>query len=191
MKINLSIKNRLYFTGFVTLFIFVQLIWDFYHGGVPVHHLFNQENLPGFSNWWGLGLIPSLTWFLLYRIKKRVSLKLETQDVTINYSTLISAFLGSLFMGILISVLFTLGFEDLLGYIMLGLLLVGIFLPTYRSEYLVGFIIGMTYTFGGILPVLIGSVLVLAGFLMHCLIRPVIIYLGTQLHLVPRSKRCH
>ena len=156
-----------------------------------MHHVFNQENLPGFSNWWGLGLIPSLTWFLLYRIKKRVSLKLETQDVTINYSTLISAFLGSLFMGILISVLFTLGFEDLLGYIMLDLLLVGIFLPTYRSEYLLGFIIGMTYTFGGILPVLIGSVLVLAGFLMHCLIRPVIVYLGTQLHLVPRSKRCH
>jgi hypothetical protein len=172
----LSFKNRIVFTVVLTVLVLAWLIWDYYHGGVPVHHLLHRDDLPGFSNWWGALLLPVLSWFLLYRIQKRESNKIGSQD----RSHVVFGFLGALLTGVLFSILFSFGFENILGYIMLVLFSLGLLLPTYRSEYLLGFILGMTYTFGGILPTIIASVLALAGLLMHEVIRPIGLFLGSR-----------
>lgn len=182
----LSFKNRIFFTGVLTLLVGSWLVWDYYHGGVPVHHLLHRGDLPGFSNWWGALLLPVLSWFLLYRIQKRKSDKLGLQ----NRSHAVFGFLGALLTGILFSILFSFGFEDVLGNIMLVFFALGLFLPTYRSEYLLGFILGITYVFGGVLSTIIGSVLALVGLLMHEVIRPVGLFLGSRmLNLFKRANR--
>ncbi len=173
----LSLKNRIVFTVVLTVLVLAWLISDYYHGGVPVHHLLNKDDLPGFSNWWGGLLLPLLSWFLLYRIQKRDKQQGKGRS---NKPTVFYGFIGALFTGIFFSILFSHGFENLLGYIMLVLLSIGLFLPTYRSEYMLGFVIGMTYTFGGILPTIIASILALAGLLMHEVIRPIGLFLGSR-----------
>jgi hypothetical protein len=172
----LSFKNRIVFTVVLTVLVLAWLIWDYYHGGVPVHHLLHRGDLPGFSNWWGALLLPVLSWFLLYRIQKRESNKIGSQD----RSHVVFGFLGALLTGVLFSILFSFGFENILGYIMLVLFSLGLLLPTYRSEYLLGFILGMTYIFGSVLSTIIGSVLALAGLLMHEVIRPLGLFLGSR-----------
>ncbi len=36
--------------------------------------------------------------------------------------------------------------------------MIALVLPVYRVEYVFGFVVGMTYTFGGVLPVLVSIV---------------------------------
>jgi len=66
-------KIKLLFTGFVTITICSILIWQFYHDGVPSHHLLHRTDLPAISNWWGALLLPALSWFLIGQIQKRVA----------------------------------------------------------------------------------------------------------------------
>jgi hypothetical protein len=68
-------------------------------------------------------------------------------------------------------VFFTLGNEGMSGYLLMSVLLISLFFPVYRAECLLGFVIGMTYTFGAILPTGIGSILAAIGFLIYNLIR--------------------
>jgi hypothetical protein len=171
MYLTLSFKNRVYFTFLITLSISCLLVWDHFHGGVPVHHLLQRKELPSFSNWWGGILVPTLSWFLLYRIQKRISLKATSNKSFQLPTSVILAFIGSLLIGIFISVLFSFGLEDILGYVMLVIVSMGLFLPTYHSEYLLGFVVGMAYTFGGVLPALVGLVLVLVGFIANSVSR--------------------
>ena len=72
MSEKVFFKTSLYFTGIVTIAIWSLLAWNHYHGGVPSHHILHREDLPAISNWWGGLLLPLLTWFLLYRIQKRL-----------------------------------------------------------------------------------------------------------------------
>jgi hypothetical protein len=59
-----------------------------------------------------------------------------------------------------------------------GLLLLALFLPIYRAQYILGFILGMTYTFGAILPLAFAVVVGLVAFVIHAYIRklPLFIY---------------
>jgi len=53
--------------------IWAHLGWDYFHGGVPTHHIRISENLPGISNWRGGIVLPLLPWFLLVRIQHRIN----------------------------------------------------------------------------------------------------------------------
>ena len=53
---------------------------------------------------------------------------------------------------------FSLGTPDHAALVLLAILLSGVVLPTYRAEYVLGFVLGMAWTFGPILPILVGSV---------------------------------
>ena len=72
MNEKMFYKTRLYVTAIVTIAIWTLLAWNYYHGGVPSHHILAKKDLPSISNWWGGLLLPLLTWWLLYRIQKRV-----------------------------------------------------------------------------------------------------------------------
>ncbi|WP_051189605.1 hypothetical protein [Daejeonella oryzae] len=182
MKDQLFVKTRLYFTGIVTIAIWSLLIWNHYHGGVPSHHVLAREDLPSISNWWGGILIPLITWFLLSRIQKRIILNNAGKSEPSGFSkNILYGFAGALFFGILLSAFFSLGYTDIPGYMLLGLLLLALFFPIYRAECLLGFVIGMTYTFAPVLPTGIGFILVLIGLVIHLGVRPIIIYITSMI----------
>ena len=182
MSENTFFRVCLYFTGILTIFIWSLLTWNHFHGGVPSHHVFAREDLPEISNWWGGLLIPLLSWFLLYRIQKRLIHNSDKNPKVFNLPvSVIYGFLSTLIFGILLSVFFTLGYSDIPVYMLLGVFVLALVFPIYRSECLLGFVIGMTYTFGAVLPTGIGSILVLIGAVLHLFVRPLILFVTTRL----------
>ena len=173
---------RLYFTAIVTFAIWTLLVWNYFHGGIPSHHLLADENLPEVSNIWGGILLPVLTWFLLYRIQVRINRRNNANSsVTYSVSEILYGFVAAVLFGIVLSTFFTFGNTDVPGYMLILLFLLAVFIPVYRSEYILGFVIGMTYTFGAVLPTLVGSILALIGLVIYYGIRPVILYLRSKL----------
>lgn len=171
-------KQRLYFTGIITVGIWSLLIWDHYHGGVPSHHIMQQEDLPAISNWWGGLLLPLLTFFLTYRIQKRLIRNNENKSEPLKFNQkYIYRFLSALSFGILLSIFFTLGYSNLSGYLMYGLFLLALFFPIYRAEYFLGFVIGMTFTIGAVLPTGVGAILALIGAVLYLYVRTGIIFI--------------
>ena len=179
MNEKMKIKTRIYFTGIVSLLIWCHLVWDYFHGGVPTHHILHRADLPGISNWWGGIVLPLLTWYLLYRIHVRMVNK-EKLGEPQNTSNIIYRFIGALLFGILLSIFFSIG-SDFPGYMMIGLFVVSFFVPLYLPEYLLGFVIGMAYTFGVILPVGIGILLTLIFIITYKFVRRSILYLGAKI----------
>ena len=187
---NAYFRTRLYFTGIVTIAIWSLLTWNHYHGGVPSHHILADENLPEISNWWGGVLLPLLTWLLLYRIEKRIINKNEGVSQVPKLSIyVIYGFTAALLFGIVLSAFFTFGNTDMPGYMLLGLLLLALFLPIYRAECLLGFVIGMTFTFGAVLPTGVGSILVLTGVLLYLYVRRAILFVTTKAWTIVSSNK--
>jgi hypothetical protein len=179
---NGLLKVRIYFTALVLVAIWSLLGWSYYHGGVPSHHILADESLPSFSNWWGGLILPVLTWFLLYRLHKRIIRDNNSDNSTpVNYlKSILYGFAGALVFGILLSVFFTFAYTDLAGYLMMSVVPLALFLPIYRAECLLGFVMGMTFTFGGVLPTGIGSILLAISAVLYLLIRPGIHYVASS-----------
>jgi len=178
MKKNEFLKTQILLTSVVSVTIWSLLAWYYYNGGVPSHHILAREDLPEISNWWGAILLPLLTWFVVFRIQKRENLPNGKSPEFLKIPLKIwVGFLGALILGIALSVFFTLGYESMPGYLILSVFLISLFFPVYRAECLLGFVIGMTFTFGAILPTGIGSILAIIGFLIHHLIRPLFGYI--------------
>ena len=150
MNQKLTLKTRLIFTGIVTIFIWGHLAWDYFHEGVPTHRILHREDLPGISNWWGGIVLPLITWFLLYLIQNRMNVN-NKSNINSNSIHFVYRFLGAFLFGILLSIFFIIG-SDMSGYMMIGIIPLSFFIPLYRPEYLLGFVLGATYTFGAILP---------------------------------------
>lgn len=137
------------------------LAWQHFHGGVPAHHLLAQEALPSVSNWWGLLVLPGLTWFTLGRLEAR-----RASAGWARNTTLIAAALAMLFGGLL-SLLFTLDQADLTDAMLPVLALIALAYPIYRAECVLGFVLGMTFTFGPVLPLLAAAIFGLLGALLY------------------------
>ncbi len=185
----LSLRTRLLLTGIVTIAIWSLLTWNYYNGGVPSHHILAREDMPQISNWWGGLLLPLLTWFLLYRIQKRIvrnagkNAQATTPAVSIFYG-----FAGGLLFGMLLSLFFSLGYMEIPGYMLMGLLVLALWLPVYRAECLLGFVIGMTFTFGTVLPTGVGTILALIGVVLYLYVRTAILFIATRLGYKTSSK---
>ena len=81
----------------------------------------------------------------------------------------------------LLSVFFTRGDDQVTGAMFESLFLIALVVPIYRAEYLLGFVLGMAYTFGGVLPSVVGSILALVALLIHRYIRTGLLFLGRWL----------
>jgi hypothetical protein len=77
--------------------------------------------------------------------------------------------------GIALSTFYTLGYKDIPGYMVNSLFFIALFFPIYRAECLLGFVIGMTFTFGAVLPTGIGSIFALIGAVLYLLVRPLLL----------------
>lgn len=183
-------KIRLYLTGVITISIWLLLTWDYFHGGVPSHHILQRQDMPEFSNWWGGVLLPLLTWFLFYRIQKRIGIAENGNTKVLKFSiNIFYAFVSALCFGIILSVFFTFNYTEPPFYMLIGLLMLALFLPIYRAECFLGFVIGMTFTFGGVLPIGIVTILTLIGAVLYLLVRPGILFVISRLaHLISTNK---
>lgn len=173
MDQGITLKNRLLLTALVTLLVWAHLAWDYFHEGVPTHYLLHSKDMPGISNWWGGITLPLVTFLLLFRIHRDLINTIEVTRTTRNQ--LIVRFVGALVFGILLSVFFAMG-SPVPGYMMLAAILLSFFLPLYRPEYLLGFILGMSYTFGANLPILFAFIFMLIFLFTYKLIRSGLIY---------------
>jgi len=94
-----------------------------------------------------------------------------------------------LLFGLLLSIFFVLGISELPGYMILSVFIGALFFPVYRAECLLGFVIGMTYTFGAVLPTAIGSILALVGALIYLLIRPAMLFVISKFNQSSKSDK--
>jgi hypothetical protein len=132
------------------------LAWEHFNGGVTMHHILQSDDFPGFSNWWGAITIPLVTWGLLYLVHHRT----RKENSKNENSSIIYGFVGFLLYAVLVSYFFSTvtSSENILFYMALGLIALSFFVPIYKPECLLGYILGMTFTFGPILPLLFGII---------------------------------
>lgn len=151
-------RIRLATTVIVTLAIWSLLAWQALHGGVPAHHVLHRADMPAISNWWGALLIPVLTWFLLGRSKPRAIARPKL--------TLLASAAGAL-VGAAQAITFFTGHEAITSNIVLSLFAVALFLPIYRAECVLGFILAMTVPFGTVLPTVFAAVMSAVGVISY------------------------
>ena len=156
--------------AFALSFAAAYLAWEATHGGVITHHLLGQRSLPGFSNWWGLAIIPSVGGLAAWSVQRRAAV-----DATALKKAAAAA-AGALLVGVALSISFAIGSENATFYIFIAALASGLALPTYRAEYVFGFAIGMSVVFGLVLPSIIALVAVAISAAFHFLARPVFVW---------------
>ncbi|MDP1842732.1 MAG: hypothetical protein Q8K64_04870 [Sediminibacterium sp.] len=168
--------TRIFLTSTVTIMILGLLFWQYFHSGVPSHHILQQKDLPEISNWWGGLLLPVLTWILLGRIEKRNNIQVTLiQLAKDQHIKIIGLFLLGLILGISIAMSFTNDYKLFLDNVLYVLLIFSLIFPVYYAEFILGFILGMTYTFGAILPTIFILIIAALGFLIYRFIRPLIL----------------
>lgn len=131
--------------------------WQHFNGGVPSHHLLADPSLPQLSNWWGLLTLPLLAWFLLGRIERR-----RRADPVAPHGDS-AAFAGALVFGAVLSLLFTAGRDDATGIMAQAVFVIALFYPVHRAACVLGFVIGMSWTFGAVLPMIAAGVFAAGG----------------------------
>ncbi len=177
-------RLRLYGAVLALLAEMAHLCWEHFHGGVLRHHILNRADLPAISNWWGLLLLPALTWHLIGRINKRSAALADGKSSALPNSVL-AGFAGSLLFGVLLSSCFSFGYATLVDYVFEGLLLLALLLPVYRAECVLGFVLGMTFVFGVVLPAAIASIIAAVSMLIHRLVYPTLVRLWVGLARQP------
>jgi hypothetical protein len=182
-------RLRIGWTGLVTVAELLHLAWEFTHGGVQSHHLLARPDLPAISNWWGLLLLPVLAWLLIGSLRNRVLAPVDGADKALRIpGRIVAGFVGALGYALLLALAFTQGNEDLAGYLFLGLLLMAAVLPVYRAEYVLGLILGLTFTFGAILPSIIALIVAMLSTALQWLIRQLIRFVrGVSIRLGLRT----
>jgi hypothetical protein len=175
-------KLRLIITLVVSILIFSLLIWNYFHGGVASHHILDKKNLPAISNWWSGIWLPILTWILLTRIKNKIEKQTDSggQYKSLMTNILVRFAIGLIF-GIILSVSFIYNFKPFLDNVLYLLLIISFLIPIFFSEFMLGFVLGMTYVFGAILPTAFILIMAVGGFVIYRLIRPLIIKIAARM----------
>jgi len=141
----------------ITAVMAMLLLWQHLHGGVPAHHLLADPALPTLSNWWGLLTLPTLAWFLLGRIERR------RRAAPLAAHGDFAAFTGALVFGAILSLLFTAGRHAATEGMVQLLLVIALLYPIHRAACVLGFVIGMTWTFGAVLPMIAAGLFAAVG----------------------------
>jgi hypothetical protein len=130
-------------------------MWQMTHGGVETHHLLAQRNMPGFSNWWGLAIVPLIAALPTWSPKA------------------VMASAGAFLAGVAMSIAFIVDRSgNAAFYVMLGVLACGFIFRTYRPEYYFGYIVGLSVAFGLVIPALISPMFMAISAAFHLLVRP-------------------
>ncbi len=156
-----SLRLRVGLAIAVAVAVGALLSWQHLHDGVPAHSFLARKDMPSFSNWWGLLTLPALTWFAVGNIQSRLA------DHRVSTRSAAFGFFGALLFGLVLAVAFELGFNAIPSAQIQLVPLIALLLPIYRAESLLGFILALSYTFGGVLPLIIGTVLATGGAALY------------------------
>ena len=174
-------RIRIYLTVAVLLAEIGHLAWEHFHGGIASHHFLNRADMPAVSNGWGLLLLPAISWFL-GGIALRRSIA-TAAAATINAPGgqaeaaglargVFVGFFAELLFGASLAATFSLGYHDVTSILFFGMLLLALVFRVYRAECVLGFVLGMTFTFGAILPALVASVTAVISAVAHRVLYP-------------------
>ncbi len=172
-------RYRIYATCLVTGLIWLLLVWEYFHGGIPAHHLLADPKLPSISNAWGGLLLPMLAFYLMYRIQKRIQTVEEAKQLTLLRKVLYS-FAAAVLFGLSIVLSFSFGYSSISEFLFQAMLLLALIFPLYRAEYYLGFVLALTFSFGAVLPTIIGGVVVLISAASNFGIHPLLIKLKNK-----------
>lgn len=140
-------------------------------GAFPHTIILHDDNLPGIPNWLGGIILPFFTWFLLYRVSIRVNNKVREKE---NLKRAGYRFASGVLVAIAIAVCFMNGIA-VTDYIMGSLFVLAFLLPLYKSEYLLGWVLGATFSFGAVIPMGFGSILALVFFIFYKVSRAILV----------------
>jgi len=160
-------RVRIIATIVVAILIVCLLLWNHFHGGVPGHHILQREDFPEISNWWGVVVLPALAWITVGKVKKRLE---QQRASSPGHATKINKTIGlfstGLVIGMSIAISFINNYTPFLDNVPYMLLLLSLIIPIFYSEFFLGFVLAMTYTFGAILPTVFVLILSVIGFLL-------------------------
>lgn len=162
MELHRFDRLRVGLTVFITLAIWSLLLWRHFHDGVPAHHLLNDPELPRISDWFGGLLLPVVAWLLLGLTRRRL-----TAADSSNLKPVVIGMVAGMVLGVAMTITFFRGHEPMASYLFFGLLPLALFLPVYRPECLLGFVVGLSAGFGAVLPTLFGALMALVTFVIH------------------------
>lgn len=178
--------GRVWITGAVAVCMWALLVWEHTHGGVASHNILHRAGLPAISNWWGGVLLPVLTWVVLGRVQRRavrpVGVSAGASGGSAQYPrAAILGLVGALAYGALMATSFSLGYSALTSSMFKGAFLLGLALPLYRGEYVLGFVLGMTFVFGAVLPTLAAGFVAAVSAVLYGYVRPTTMRLASRL----------
>lgn len=163
-------QTRLYFTAFTTLIVWAMLVWQYTHQGVPSHYLLQDPSLPELSNWWGALLLPVLSWVMLGRIQQRL-LKHSPEKIDIQSKKVLISFVIASIYGVILSFCFINGYEAVSSVMFPAILFFAIFFRLYRAEFILAFILSMSFTFGAVLPTIFGTLIAISSFIVFTVVQ--------------------
>jgi hypothetical protein len=142
------------------VFALAFVTFEYFNGGVKTHHFLARADLPGFSNWLTLLVLPVLGVALAVRVA--IEGGRNTSGATTQQ--LAAGAAGSLMYGGALAASFLFGLEQLSLVLFLGLFLCAVTVPVYRAEYIFGFVAGMTIAFGSVIPLFFAVVFATISF---------------------------
>lgn len=140
------LSGRLAVTGLVAAAEASHLAWEWSQGGVVSHHLLGDPALPALWNGWGLIVLPAIAWVASARLVRPSGRGWHLQRAAVLRLT------GAMAAGIATAMAFAFGCGDVAGNLLLAITVSGVVVRAYRVEYLLGFVLGMAYTFGALIP---------------------------------------
>lgn len=148
------------------------LVWQYTHDGVPGHRFLMRKDMPYFSNWWGAFVLPTLAWFLTGRLAARLQrIGDGAEAVPAAFRAALLAFGGALLYGALLAFAFETDHTEVSSTLFQSLPVLALLLPVFRAEYVLGYILGLTLTFGAVLPTIIASAVALMSLVLHLTVR--------------------
>ncbi|ALO44879.1 hypothetical protein [Pseudohongiella spirulinae] len=156
--------------------------FEHFTGGVRSHNLLNDPDLPAISNWLGLITLPAIAVILGLRVRTYPAPAPAPAPARLLGlpRPMLVALVGALFYGAAMATSFWLGAENITFGALVGLFVCALVFPVYRAEYILGFVVGMTATFGGVLPLIVALVVAVISFLSRLLFGKVFGLIGIR-----------
>lgn len=157
-------RHPLYWLPLAALaLVSVHIAFEHFNGGVKTHHFLARADLPGFSNWLGIIILPWLGFAVAARINS-----VQAADTRRPFPRSIAlALAGACGYGVALAASFHVGMEQVSFAAFIGLFVCALALPVYRAEYILGFVVGMMVIFGSVIPLIIALVFAALSFVVR------------------------